>query len=490
MIAMTWRRLKCEIHGKLLCLELTPPSCSPSVAEVFDPDLRDYKRGLALSAIAGRQSPTKISRMITKHDQPKPSRPLFDMGNFAEDDWDEDDVMAFAIQESLDQAKVANVSETNPLQPEAGPSRRVDASSINQDRPSKRLSGSPLTSHMARADHDRAFHTATRLETALSIGNALPRNHYSPSTPSTSSFGTPYLLTSKRGTRDTFKDRPNSHEKQQLSLPETDPIGASHVDALNDLPQVSAALGREVSDSDDDMDEVLPVVPELETPEDNNEVDTSPQGSDDEMDEVVPPSIPTIQLKPDDVALELHPDDGMDIPSELHAAAKLDSDDAMGEMDIPSVGQSEPGGATLSIEQSTDEPSFSVATDGAPEDQSESSPLAVGVLDHNDELEPSTQWSRSSSPDGTPSKAHNTSRPASPAENWDAAQEMDADAEEGEFARFISQVKGRDLEDVRREIDDEIKSLHQQKKAAMRDAEDVTQQMVSQIMVSYSFRKR
>jgi DNA excision repair protein ERCC-5 len=60
---------------------------------------------------------------------------------------------------------------------------------------------------------------------------------------------------------------------------------------------------------------------------------------------------------------------------------------------------------------------------------------------------------------------------------------MDAHAEEGEFARFVSQVKGRDLDDVRAEIDEEIKSLNQQRKAAMRDSEDITQQMISQIMV-------
>jgi DNA excision repair protein ERCC-5 len=68
-------------------------------------------------------------------------------------------------------------------------------------------------------------------------------------------------------------------------------------------------------------------------------------------------------------------------------------------------------------------------------------------------------------------------------ENWDAAHEMDPEAEEGEFARFISQVKGKDLDDVRREIDDEIKSLNQQKMVAMRDSDDITNQMISQIMV-------
>ncbi|KAF8896462.1 hypothetical protein BD779DRAFT_1496047 [Infundibulicybe gibba] len=43
-------------------------------------------------------------------------------------------------------------------------------------------------------------------------------------------------------------------------------------------------------------------------------------------------------------------------------------------------------------------------------------------------------------------------------------------------------VKNKNIQDVRREIDDEIKSLNHQKKAAIRDSEDITQQMVSQIM--------
>ncbi|KIY67260.1 PIN domain-like protein [Cylindrobasidium torrendii FP15055 ss-10] len=67
-------------------------------------------------------------------------------------------------------------------------------------------------------------------------------------------------------------------------------------------------------------------------------------------------------------------------------------------------------------------------------------------------------------------------------ENWDAAQEMNQEEEEEEFARFVSGVKGRSLDDVRREIDNEITQLDKQRKAAMRDSEDVTQQMVHQIM--------
>ena len=74
-------------------------------------------------------------------------------------------------------------------------------------------------------------------------------------------------------------------------------------------------------------------------------------------------------------------------------------------------------------------------------------------------------------------------QPDQPHEDFDAAHEMDATAEEGEFARFLSQVKGKDIDAVRREIDDEIRELNRQKKNAMRDSEDITQQMISQIMV-------
>ena len=68
-------------------------------------------------------------------------------------------------------------------------------------------------------------------------------------------------------------------------------------------------------------------------------------------------------------------------------------------------------------------------------------------------------------------------------EGWDAAQEMDPHAEEDEYTRFLSQVKGKDVDTIRREIDEEIRELNRQRKNAMRDSEDITQQMISQIMV-------
>jgi DNA excision repair protein ERCC-5 len=96
-----------------------------------------------------------------------------------------------------------------------------------------------------------------------------------------------------------------------------------------------------------------------------------------------------------------------------------------------------------------------------------------------------SDWSRSPSPvaEALPATETAASKASTIEDSWDAAQEMDPHAEEGEFARFLSQVKGKDLDVVRHEIDEEIKTLNKQKKAAMRDSEDITQQMIAQIMV-------
>jgi DNA excision repair protein ERCC-5 len=114
-------------------------------------------------------------------------------------------------------------------------------------------------------------------------------------------------------------------------------------------------------------------------------------------------------------------------------------------------------------------------------------PVIPETDDLSDEEKVFSDWSRSPSPVADALVATETEASKAPAvddDSWDAAQEMDPRAEEGEFARFLSQVNGKDLDDVRREIDEEIKTLNQQKKAALRDSDDITQQMIAQIMVS------
>jgi hypothetical protein len=97
----------------------------------------------------------------------------------------------------------------------------------------------------------------------------------------------------------------------------------------------------------------------------------------------------------------------------------------------------------------------------------------------DDEEQLISDWSRSPSPSARPSIP--TSRKDKL--DWDPVQEMDVEAEEGEFAEFLSQVKGKDLDTVREEIDAEIMQLNKEKKNAQRDSEEMNQQMVAQIMV-------
>lgn len=71
-------------------------------------------------------------------------------------------------------------------------------------------------------------------------------------------------------------------------------------------------------------------------------------------------------------------------------------------------------------------------------------------------------------------------------EDWDAANEMDVQEEENEFAQFVAEVKGKDLDAVRDEIDEEIAQLHKEKKVHQRDSDEITHQMVGQIMVCHN----
>lgn len=115
-----------------------------------------------------------------------------------------------------------------------------------------------------------------------------------------------------------------------------------------------------------------------------------------------------------------------------------------------------------------------------------------------EEGDPAWSWSRTPTPEpgvgSVPAVATDSAqphRPDSPSnveslpveESFDAADEIDLLAEEGDFANLLSQVKGKDLDAARKEVDEEIAALNKERKAAMRDSEDVTQQMVGQIKI-------
>ncbi|BEJ02318.1 hypothetical protein CcaverHIS631_0701130 [Cutaneotrichosporon cavernicola] len=127
--------------------------------------------------------------------------------------------------------------------------------------------------------------------------------------------------------------------------------------------------------------------------------------------------------------------------------------------------------------------------------------LRYEVHEDSDEEDDAIEWSRSPSPVlrkdgmGKPLSAlASTLGETQPDEasgltsghvsDYASEAEMDAEdmvAEEDEYARFLAQIQNRDLAEVRTEIDDEIRILNQQTKAAMRDSDEITQSMVVQI---------
>ncbi|WVQ72489.1 hypothetical protein IAR50_002044 [Cryptococcus sp. DSM 104548] len=57
----------------------------------------------------------------------------------------------------------------------------------------------------------------------------------------------------------------------------------------------------------------------------------------------------------------------------------------------------------------------------------------------------------------------------------------DVAAESDDYARFIASIKGRNLEEVRGELDDEIRVLNSENRVAMRDSDEISASMVAQI---------
>ena len=383
-----------------------------------DPDLREYQREMALSAISNRTTSKNLRPVTSKSiDRKSKAVPLFDLDD---DDelWEEqpifdysndNDLVAYAVQESFDQSNFTkNVASTSQ--------DKLTSSIIRPVSPGR--DSSP------EDDFYMDYPAPSRLESALSIANAAgsSRVQSSPSQSATGSilFGKPMLLTG-----------PSNQPQMPASLLSSDDeitmVATSRVrnerTFLLDLqrpeirrqvtPEQLASssivpISMDESDDDDDMEEV-PVPFPL-----HNTMHDAPHVASPRLDGSPSPSLPLVP--PIEEIQDVLPFQGPVI---------------------------------------------------VPQDADLNDPLFI--------------ISR------TPSPSHEAQdlRPLSPAiaEDWDAAEEMDIQAEEGEFARFISQVKGKDLSSMRKEIDDEIKALNEQRKAVMRDSEDITQQMVSQIMV-------
>ncbi|KAK8864461.1 hypothetical protein IAR55_001710 [Kwoniella newhampshirensis] len=96
----------------------------------------------------------------------------------------------------------------------------------------------------------------------------------------------------------------------------------------------------------------------------------------------------------------------------------------------------------------------------------------------------SIEWSQSPPPIPRPALQTTKSTSTIPSEVEDEDGDMgpgDMAAEEDDYARFMAQIKNRDLNEVRTEIDDEIRVLNSANKVAMRDSDEITQTMIMQI---------
>lgn len=107
----------------------------------------------------------------------------------------------------------------------------------------------------------------------------------------------------------------------------------------------------------------------------------------------------------------------------------------------------------------------------------------------DDELDDSRSIEWSLSPEPEPRLTQTDTFPAPPPGLEEDEGGIDMNAEGDDYARFLASIKHRNLEQVRQEIDNEIRNLNQQNKVAMRDSEEITHQMVAQIQVR-RYRKR
>lgn len=428
------------------------------------------------------------------------------------------------MQESIEveeEASLRRALEASRMSIGNADSRSIDATSTTDSIELPDDQNSTVSS-----DIDEELYVPGRLETALAIAGAgpTPQRLTSTSTPhrpsassaaisGSSMFGKPTLLLSNR-TQTPIKP---------MDSPSAGPSHSSDLPKQSTSAMVAEPIDLVMTDSDDDlyMEEVqVPAATPIATdgvarPQVSESVrrlhfaTPSPppvvvDDSDGDMEEIVPS--PPIEQRSAAVVAASEMAPSTSTPGRIRFASPTEVEAGTGSMDLPLVQEDE---EELYEDASLDAPSTPVRTTqpakidisgpvgtvSTPPAPASSASKSTPVNKPDDSDEVLTDWSRSPSPVTRqtyhPNTTEDSNGPLPPSstrtkeDDWDAAQEMDPHAEQGEFARFISQVKGKDLDSVRREIDEEIKGLNQQRKAAMRDSEDVTQHMISQIMVGF-----
>ncbi|KAJ2922364.1 hypothetical protein H1R20_g14740, partial [Candolleomyces eurysporus] len=492
------------------------------LANIADPDLQAYQRENALTALSKRNTSKgleSISRPIVRkrktndlflmNDSDLSEEELLQMavdeeGTRAAEDEDDDEALAFAIQASLDQSKPSKPTRPHPV---------ASTSAITLDDSPHHRSSPRTPERKSRAalptednnDFDDMYETPSRLSTVMKFAHSSHSSTRKVSDPSTM-FGRPssLLVSNKAPSPDVQaqSEDDSDEDMEAVDIPADEaPISQVGVGREDDevVEMRAPSEGNELVDEREEPEEESLSNPPAHQPVVDNNTSKSVRFA---PTDLLPPTKPFQSRSSAPLAqtFEIQPSNPIiispQIASEPSAIAVEDSDDDMEE--IP-VEQSAPV-----IEPETTRPKSPVQAQSLPV-SSDVSPVPFNPLPVPSSglvQDPSNPLFIPASRSPSPSSALDSPRPevtvilghqeqeeqlqdqeqAHEEEAFDAAAEMDLHAEEGEFARFLSQVKGRDLGEVRREIDEEIDVLNQQKKAAMRDAEDVTQQMVSQIM--------
>ncbi|KAG9037849.1 DNA repair protein rad2 [Tulasnella sp. JGI-2019a] len=514
---------------------------SPSKVRVSrqDKDLREFQQQMALAAIAKRQSPKKNPPSRPKP-QPKPSKPLFIDGDKPESD--EDEWEEIAMNESLQMTAQGSPGQQDGFT--AGPSRITSARNARHipvsgmvmddsdgdlyDLPPQNLVAPPMQ---------------VTASTTSSAGDAPPLNRVEAAS---LLFGLPTMLLDddeEESTAQTAYGAPRSISagfSVDPSSNDSDDEGSMEEVVIESTSRGESSLGNFgedaiMQDSDsDDMEEVNPGPPVIATVPAGGKsakaqsVVCPDSGSDDGMEVFVPAPFAVLNLKktpietwtPEDPSATIQPvpavqpfriadapQTEMDLKGTLaHISPKSSIETAsvrtsqFEEKPIVSVAkgydlieapEATASSVVLSASTKRDPLRTSTLHADAPPLLNFTPCKASSVIDNNSagDEDPVTDWSRSPTPEliapmAGPSASVEPPKPKKAhTKDFDAADEIDINAEEGDFAAFISQVKGQDLDAARKEVDNEILALNKEKKAAMRDSEDVTQQMIGQIKV-------
>ncbi|KAI0303796.1 hypothetical protein B0F90DRAFT_1709118 [Multifurca ochricompacta] len=421
-----------------------------------DPDLREFQRHMALAGIGKRRVLKNLTPPAAKRQKVKQrAQPLFDP------DSDEDFSLAQTVDGNNDPIIQLALQESLHSQEEADLQRALEASRNGSQEEhqftkgtSKRSSldiSENLTSEVSDGDE---LIVPGRLETALAIANAGPTpksismtRRLSSSVPETSMFNAPKLLIDHTSSPlDLDDDAPLEY------LSETDEIAraASPLVGSPTTPRaapVSLDYAPDKSSQEESTEERVAVVSD----------------SDEDMEPVLPLST-----------------------SESGLLALIGLSKTANPKDLVSASGRTTEVGHMHFEDDnvlTGRAKITATTPLEPDVRNSSHNQPILVPNRRKDVRLATGPVLLSRAGVLLTDEATTSKVPVVEDSWDAAQEMDPRAEEGEFARFLSQVKGRDLDDVRREIDEEIKTLNQQKKSAMRDSDDITQQMIAQIMV-------